>query len=179
MDPIAVNDLCDSPDFVRRVAERAGRVSLWDRVFRGADEARPANVMRVFADPDILAGVDDGPDPGDPDPLARAKELSRAVAGKDPLPPGVKPGVLIVSALNAPPDGAPDEALRLRLISFLRLVLPGLRPDPRSSASLMEGLLSFPERERLAGLHARALATAAVTLLNMGDGGAREADRFL
>jgi hypothetical protein len=179
MDPVAVNDLCESPEFVRRVMDRAGRVSLWERVFRGAAEAPPADVMDVFRDPGIFGGADDAPVTGEPPVLAAARELHRIASGKAPIPEGTGPEALFAAALDAPWEGVPDEALRLRLLAFLRLLAVGLPPDPKAAAALAGGLLTFPDRERLAPLLAGALATCAVTLQNMGDGGAREADRFL
>ncbi|MDR1036667.1 MAG: hypothetical protein LBT40_08875 [Deltaproteobacteria bacterium] len=179
MDPVAVNDLCESPDFVRRVMDRAGGVSLWELVFRGAAEAPAADVMGVFSDPGVFEGADDAQDSGDPPALASARELHRIVSGKAALPEGIGPEALFGAALDAPAEGVPDHALRLRLLAFLRLVAIGLPPDPRAASALIGGLLAFPEREGTAPLLARALATAAVTLQNLGSGGAREADRFL
>jgi hypothetical protein len=180
LDSIAVNDLCDSPDFVRRVRDRAARISLWGRVFRGENEARPTNVMEVFDCREAFEGVSVTPDPSDPPALAEARALLRAVSAPEGLPEGVRAEALFAAALkNVAGEGTPDEALRLRLLSFLRLALTEFPREARAAARLAGGLLDFPERDALLSLHARALATAAVGLLNADGDGAREADRFL
>jgi hypothetical protein len=177
MDPDAINDLCFSPEFVARVEVRAGRAAEWESVFRGPGEAAPRDPYEVFLDPAVFAGADAAPAAPEPPEVARARNIYLAASSPD-LKPGAPAEQLIGAALAAE-AGLPDKALRLRLLAFLRLSASGTVREAPVAAGIMAPLLNFPERPDLCGLQARALASAAATLLGSGSGGARAADRFL
>ncbi|MDR2613301.1 MAG: hypothetical protein LBG06_10965 [Deltaproteobacteria bacterium] len=178
MDPVAVNELCDSQRFVGRVVERAGRITRWESLFLAPGEAPRTDPLDAFADPGVFAEAAPGPQAGDSPAIARARAFYLDASERYAAGAGVSQE-LFPAALGGAAEGEPEEALALRLLAFLRLASHCLPAPARDTARLASGLLAFPEREGLAQLHARALATVAVLLLNSPEGGAREADRFL